>query len=150
MINRNPLFVQGRRRFILNNLPVGILFCLGGNRLLAMPIGQANQEKQKPATQKHKFQDDSGMSFEEVFKFAHRDHIEVMQFLAKEIGRNKELECIKIPFGLDFADVQGLSNELKCRLAEIRPVTLGQASLIEGMTPAGLQAIQLSIRMFKG
>jgi tRNA uridine 5-carboxymethylaminomethyl modification enzyme len=68
----------------------------------------------------------------------------------KEIGRHKELECIKIPFGFDFADVQGLSNELKCRLAEIRPVTLGQASLIEGMTPAGLQAIQLSIRMFKG
>ena len=68
----------------------------------------------------------------------------------KEIGRHKELEHIKIPSGLDFADVQGLSNELKCRLSEIRPVTLGQASLIEGMTPAGLQAIQLSIRMFEG
>jgi tRNA uridine 5-carboxymethylaminomethyl modification enzyme len=68
----------------------------------------------------------------------------------KEIGRHKEHERIKIPSGLDFAHVQGLSNELKCRLAEIRPVTIGQASLIEGMTPAGLQAIQLSIRIFEG
>ncbi|HVN72651.1 MAG TPA: tRNA uridine-5-carboxymethylaminomethyl(34) synthesis enzyme MnmG, partial [Desulfomonilia bacterium] len=67
----------------------------------------------------------------------------------KEIGRLKELERIKIPPDIDFAGIHGLSNELKCRLDEIRPSTLGQAALIEGMTPAGLQAIQLAIKLRK-
>lgn len=95
MINRNSFFVPGRRRFLLNVLPAGTLFCLGGSRLLAAPIRQADEEKQKPAAKKHKFQEDSGMSFQEVFKFAYRDHIEVMQFLAKEIGKDKFMEMLK-------------------------------------------------------
>ena len=67
----------------------------------------------------------------------------------KEIVRLKELERMKIPANLNFAGIQGLSNELKCRLEEIRPATLGQAEHIEGMTPAGLQAVQLAIKMRK-
>jgi len=67
----------------------------------------------------------------------------------KEIVKLKELERMKIPVGLNFAGIQGLSNELKCRLEEIRPATLGQAERIEGMTPAGLQAVQLAVKMRK-
>ncbi len=67
----------------------------------------------------------------------------------KEIVKLKELERMKIPANLNFAGIQGLSNELKCRLEEIRPATLGQAAHIEGMTPAGLQAVQLAIKMRK-
>ena len=67
----------------------------------------------------------------------------------KEIARLKELERMKIPASLNFAGIQGLSNELKCRLEEIRPATLGQAAHIEGMTPAGLNVIQLAIKMRK-
>ncbi len=67
----------------------------------------------------------------------------------REIASHRELERMKIPPDLDYLCVQNLSNELKSRLAEIRPTTLGQASLIDGMTPAGLQAIQLAIRMQK-
>ena len=65
----------------------------------------------------------------------------------REISRHRELERIKIPADLDFLSVQNLSNELRSRLQKIRPTTLGQASLLEGMTPAGLQALQLAIRM---
>jgi len=65
----------------------------------------------------------------------------------REIGRHRELERMKIPQSLDFSSIHNLSNELRRRLSEIRPSTLGQASLLEGMTPAGLQAIQMAIRM---
>jgi tRNA uridine 5-carboxymethylaminomethyl modification enzyme len=64
----------------------------------------------------------------------------------KDISRLKELERVKIPEGMPFEGVVGLSNELKSRLADIRPRTLGQAALLEGMTPAGLQAIQIFLR----
>jgi tRNA uridine 5-carboxymethylaminomethyl modification enzyme len=65
----------------------------------------------------------------------------------REIERLKELEKMTIPENIDFYAIEGLSNELKARLSEIRPKTLGQAWLLEGMTPAGLQAIQLGIRL---
>ncbi len=65
----------------------------------------------------------------------------------KEIDRLKDLERMKIPEQVDFEAVEGLSNELKTRLSEIRPRTLGQAALVEGMTPAGLQALRIGIRL---
>ncbi|HHO76473.1 MAG TPA: tRNA uridine-5-carboxymethylaminomethyl(34) synthesis enzyme MnmG [Deltaproteobacteria bacterium] len=65
----------------------------------------------------------------------------------QEIGRLKEMEKIKIPEDIDFNGIEGLSNELRTRLSEIRPKTLGQAFLIEGMTPAGIQAIRMGIRL---
>ena len=40
----------------------------------------------------------------------------------------------------------GLSNELRQKLAQVRPETLGQASRIEGMTPAGLAILAVNIR----
>ncbi len=63
-----------------------------------------------------------------------------------DIRQLRELERVKIPGGLSYEDIPGLSNELKSRLEKIRPETLGQAALLEGMTPAGLQAIRIGIR----
>ncbi len=47
-------------------------------------------------------------------------------------------ESVELDAGLDYASVTGLSNELKQRLSQVRPATLGQAGRIEGMTPAAL------------
>ncbi|HQG32521.1 MAG TPA: tRNA uridine-5-carboxymethylaminomethyl(34) synthesis enzyme MnmG [Deltaproteobacteria bacterium] len=66
----------------------------------------------------------------------------------RDIRQLKELERVKVPEGFRYERVDGLSNELKSRLEEIRPATLGQASLLEGMTPAGLQAIMVAMRSF--
>lgn len=63
-----------------------------------------------------------------------------------EIGRLKNLEHVRIPEDFDYAALPGLSNELKARLASVRPSTLGQALLIEGMTPAGIQAVKLGLQ----
>ncbi len=46
-----------------------------------------------------------------------------------------------IPSDLDYAVMAGLSNELRARLSKVRPATLGQASRIEGMTPAALTLV---------
>lgn len=64
----------------------------------------------------------------------------------RDIAHFKDMERMRVPEALDYGKIEGLSNELKSRLMKIRPVTLGQAALIEGMTPAGLQAIKLGIR----
>ncbi len=63
-----------------------------------------------------------------------------------DIRQLRELERVKIPGNLSYEDIPGLSNELKSRLEKIRPQTLGQAALIEGMTPAGLKAVRIRIR----
>ncbi len=63
----------------------------------------------------------------------------------KEVEWFINLERIKIPETFDYQTLKSLSNELKSRLSEIRPSTLAQAALVEGMTPAGLQAIRIGL-----
>jgi len=46
-----------------------------------------------------------------------------------------------IPAELDYGAMRGLSNELRARLSLVKPATLGQASRIEGMTPAALTLV---------
>ncbi|RKF13372.1 tRNA uridine-5-carboxymethylaminomethyl(34) synthesis enzyme MnmG [Roseovarius spongiae] len=58
--------------------------------------------------------------------------------------QNRDAEMIKrdeahiIPRGFNYEAISGLSNELKLKLAHVRPETLGQAARIDGMTPAAL------------
>ncbi|MBU0986543.1 MAG: tRNA uridine-5-carboxymethylaminomethyl(34) synthesis enzyme MnmG, partial [Proteobacteria bacterium] len=64
----------------------------------------------------------------------------------REIERYKNLEKMKIPENFDFSQVHGLSNELKEKLSAVRPVSLGQASRIEGITPAALSVVMIAIK----
>jgi len=59
----------------------------------------------------------------------------------KAIAALSRDEDRKIPEGFSFDDLAGLSNEIKSKLALVRPNTLGQAGRIEGMTPAALTLI---------
>ncbi|MCT4655624.1 MAG: tRNA uridine-5-carboxymethylaminomethyl(34) synthesis enzyme MnmG [Cohaesibacter sp.] len=58
-----------------------------------------------------------------------------------DIETFKKDEALPIPANLNFEEINGLSNELKQKLDHIRPQTLGQASRIEGMTPAALTLV---------
>ncbi|MBT8416043.1 MAG: tRNA uridine-5-carboxymethylaminomethyl(34) synthesis enzyme MnmG, partial [Silicimonas sp.] len=58
----------------------------------------------------------------------------------------KRDEAHGIPSDFDFNALKGLSNELKQKLSHVRPETLGQASRIEGMTPAALTLILAKIK----
>jgi tRNA uridine 5-carboxymethylaminomethyl modification enzyme len=67
----------------------------------------------------------------------------------QEIEKFRHLEQIKLPDGLDFTTVHGLSSELKEKLAAVRPASLGQASRIEGMTPAAISVLMVYLRIWK-
>jgi hypothetical protein len=92
MIIKPSNLAASRRQFLLSVFPAGTLFCLGCGSMSAWTAGQ---EAQKAADKKHKFLDDSGMSFQEVFKFAYGDFIELMQSFANEVGKEKLLGMLK-------------------------------------------------------
>ncbi len=50
-------------------------------------------------------------------------------------------EDMRLPVGLDYRVIGGLSNEAKAKLSTVRPATLGQAARIEGMTPGAITAV---------
>ncbi|UCG05281.1 MAG: tRNA uridine-5-carboxymethylaminomethyl(34) synthesis enzyme MnmG [Desulfobacterales bacterium] len=64
----------------------------------------------------------------------------------REIEKFKNLERIKIPPDYDFGSVHGLSNELKEKLSGIKPTSLGQASRIDGITPAAISVLLVSLK----
>jgi tRNA uridine 5-carboxymethylaminomethyl modification enzyme len=66
-----------------------------------------------------------------------------------EIEKYRDLERIKIPEDFDFRSVHGLSNELRDKLSAVAPATLGQASRIDGMTPAAISVIMVTLRASK-
>ena len=55
-------------------------------------------------------------------------------------------ENLRLAADLDYAAVGGLSNEVREKLATVRPLTLGQAARIEGMTPGALSALLAHVR----
>ncbi|VEN73662.1 glucose-inhibited cell-division protein [Candidatus Desulfarcum epimagneticum] len=67
----------------------------------------------------------------------------------KEMEKFADLEAIRIPEGFDFTKVHGLSNELKEKLSEIRPDSLGRASRVPGITPAAFSAIMITLKALK-
>jgi tRNA uridine 5-carboxymethylaminomethyl modification enzyme len=63
-----------------------------------------------------------------------------------EIEKFRHLEKIKVPEDFDYAAVHGLSNELKEKLSTIKPTSLGQASRIDGITPAAISVLMVNLR----
>ncbi|MBF0233846.1 MAG: tRNA uridine-5-carboxymethylaminomethyl(34) synthesis enzyme MnmG [Desulfamplus sp.] len=66
-----------------------------------------------------------------------------------EIVKFKDMEKIRIPEKIDYSLMHGLSNEIREKLLKIMPESLGQASRIDGMTPAALSVIMIGITAFK-
>jgi len=58
-----------------------------------------------------------------------------------EIERQQRQETTAIPDGFDYAQVRGLSAEITQKLAQVRPLTVGQAQRIPGMTPAAISLL---------
>ena len=55
-------------------------------------------------------------------------------------------EALAIPAAIDFAEIAGLSNEMRDRLARARPATLGGAGRLPGITPAAIAALAVHLR----
>lgn len=59
----------------------------------------------------------------------------------EEIDRLRRYEASKIPAELDYHAIDGLSNEVKQKLLDAKPETLGRASRIPGVTPAAVSLL---------
>tara|TARA_Y100000739_G_C20609944_1_gene467943 strand:- start:679 stop:2547 length:1869 start_codon:yes stop_codon:yes gene_type:complete len=59
----------------------------------------------------------------------------------------KRDESVIIPKELDYDLIAGLSNEIKAKLSKVRPENIGQASRVDGITPAALTLIMANLRL---
>ena len=64
----------------------------------------------------------------------------------EEIDRLRQHEQTRLPDDLDYASLNGLSNEIRGKLADVRPETLGQASRIPGVTPAAVSLLLIHLK----
>ena len=67
----------------------------------------------------------------------------------EKIGRFKRLEEKRIPQGIDFKNIPGLSTEVKEKLSKIKPVSIGQASRISGVTPSAISILIVYLEQLK-
>jgi len=63
-----------------------------------------------------------------------------------EVARREAQESTRIPVGLDYAGVTGLSIEVRQKLAAVRPETVGQAARISGVTPAAISLLLVHLK----
>lgn len=64
----------------------------------------------------------------------------------EEIARQKRHENTDIPINFDYHLVSGLSNEVRAKLEQHRPSTIGQASRISGVTPAAISILLVNLK----
>ena len=64
----------------------------------------------------------------------------------EQVARFRKMESLVIPDDLDYSSLSGLSNEVTEKLTTIRPLSLGQASRISGVTPAAISILQVHLR----
>ena len=65
---------------------------------------------------------------------------------ASDVAAFRKDEALALPADLDYGAVGALSNEAREKLAAVRPMTLGQAARIEGITPGALTALLAHVR----
>lgn len=99
--------------------------------------------------------DDLGRVWPEVFTWNTdvREQIEIEAAYAGYLDRQRadaeslrKDEDLRLPADLDYGEIGGLSNEVREKLARVRPLTLGQAARIEGVTPGALTALLAYVR----
>jgi len=64
----------------------------------------------------------------------------------EEIERQEQYEAMALPRDLDYGEVRGLSVEVRQKLSEHRPETIGQASRISGITPAAISLLLVHLK----
>jgi len=65
----------------------------------------------------------------------------------RDIERLSGLEEEPLPLELDYTNIPGLSNEMVDRLSKVRPATLGQASRVQGITPAAISILNIHLQI---
>jgi len=94
--------------------------------------------------------DGSGLSREEMRRietdFKYEGYLAQQE---KQMERMKRAESHRIPEWFDYRQVSGLSREVVEKLTKVRPLTLGQALRIPGITPAAVSLVNVYIEVFQ-
>ena len=64
----------------------------------------------------------------------------------EQVARLKKLEGMRLPIEVNYENIPGLSTEVKEKLGKIRPLSMGQASRISGITPAALSILMVYLK----
>jgi tRNA uridine 5-carboxymethylaminomethyl modification enzyme len=64
----------------------------------------------------------------------------------EQVKRYREQEDINMPTDINYMEIPSLSTEVREKLKQIRPISLGQAGRIQGVTPAAIAVIQIYLR----
>jgi tRNA uridine 5-carboxymethylaminomethyl modification enzyme len=65
---------------------------------------------------------------------------------ADEVAKSLASEEARLPVDFDYSRIGGLSKEIQQKLIQLRPQTLGQASRIQGMTPAAISMLLVYLK----
>jgi tRNA uridine 5-carboxymethylaminomethyl modification enzyme len=103
-----------------------------------------------------------GVSFSELLQFdadlsdfdrEAREQVEIhakyegyLKRQQEQVERFKKLENLKIPEDVDFQSITGLSAEVREKLSTLRPISIGQASRISGITPAAVSILIVNLK----
>lgn len=68
----------------------------------------------------------------------------------KEVEKFRNLEKIRLPLDLDYTQINGLSREIKEKLSRFKPLSLGQATRISGVTPAAISILMVYLKKLNG
>ena len=82
---------------------------------------------------------------EDIWELLETD-IKYEGYTARQAQHNKDLSkknLQRIPDGFNFASIAGLSSETRQKLSKVRPLTVGQAARISGVTPADISILSI-------
>ena len=105
-------------------------------QLLSRPDVDPNKLYKPNKKEKHLYE-------RSVVEIKYRGYIEKQ---LREIKKTKKQKSKKIPKSFDYRTVEGLSNEVKEKLNLKKPRTIGDASIIEGVTPAAINLIIIYLK----
>ncbi|MDY0300329.1 MAG: tRNA uridine-5-carboxymethylaminomethyl(34) synthesis enzyme MnmG [Trichlorobacter sp.] len=86
---------------------------------------------------------DAAVSHQVEIQIKYKGYLDRQQ---EQIERLRKLENTKIPDGIIYHEISGLTAEVKEKLERFRPETLGQASRIQGVTPAALALLAIVLK----
>lgn len=67
----------------------------------------------------------------------------------RQVEQMRRMEAVLLPEEIDYGKVHGLTHEVREKLSRIRPLSLGQASRISGVTPAAIMALQVHLKRWE-
>jgi tRNA uridine 5-carboxymethylaminomethyl modification enzyme len=84
------------------------------------------------------------------FVLAEIKYKEYLEREAQQVAVLRAADRVRIPEDLRYAEVSHLTAEVRQRLEEVRPRTLGQASRVSGVTPAAIAVLEVHLRRAQG